>query len=251
MSNDEKRKLAAFDIEIAREIPEGAKDWKPYRPLGISCAAIQLSHDDPRGRTLFHQGRPQMAQDDCVLLVAELMSLVKDGYTLVTFNGLNFDFDILAEESGLVEECAMLARSHVDLMFIVVATRGHYLGLDTACKGMGVEGKLKEVQLASGEMLSGMDGARAPELWAAGEYDAVLDYLADDVRSTLELAEAIAEQRAICWTARSGRPNIVRVPKLYTVEECLALPEPDTSWMSDPPRREDFLAWTEDEIQMM
>jgi hypothetical protein len=28
------------------------------------------------------------------------------------------------------------------------------------------------------------------------------------------------------------------------VEQCLALPLPDTSWMTKPMRREDVLAWT-------
>ncbi|MBF9685024.1 hypothetical protein IAI30_11480, partial [Streptococcus pseudopneumoniae] len=33
-------KFAAFDIEIAKELPEGCKDWREFAPLGVSCAAI-------------------------------------------------------------------------------------------------------------------------------------------------------------------------------------------------------------------
>lgn len=29
----------AWDIEIAKTIPDGETDWKTHRPLGISCAA--------------------------------------------------------------------------------------------------------------------------------------------------------------------------------------------------------------------
>lgn len=32
-----------FDLEIAKEIPEGTKDWSALRPLGISCAATLCS----------------------------------------------------------------------------------------------------------------------------------------------------------------------------------------------------------------
>ena len=34
------RKYMAFDLEIAREIPEGG-DWQANSPLGISCAGIR------------------------------------------------------------------------------------------------------------------------------------------------------------------------------------------------------------------
>lgn len=33
-------KYLAFDIEITKILPEDEDDWKAYRPLGISCAAV-------------------------------------------------------------------------------------------------------------------------------------------------------------------------------------------------------------------
>ena len=33
------QKMLAFDIEIAKELPDDFDDFKSYRPLGISCAA--------------------------------------------------------------------------------------------------------------------------------------------------------------------------------------------------------------------
>ncbi len=35
----------AFDLEIARPLPEGGEDWKSIRPLGITCAAT-LTEDE-------------------------------------------------------------------------------------------------------------------------------------------------------------------------------------------------------------
>ena len=45
------RKYLAFDIEIAKPLPEGIDDWKSVRPLGISCAA---THSDDGATTTFH-----------------------------------------------------------------------------------------------------------------------------------------------------------------------------------------------------
>lgn len=33
--------LVAFDLEIAKTLPEGEVDLQQERPLGVSCAAIQ------------------------------------------------------------------------------------------------------------------------------------------------------------------------------------------------------------------
>ena len=39
-------KLAAFDIEIASQLPEFTSDWLSHEPLGISCAAVAKSPAD-------------------------------------------------------------------------------------------------------------------------------------------------------------------------------------------------------------
>lgn len=236
-------KFAAFDLEIMT--PVEGDDWKAQRPLGISCAAVALRSDSGELTHRFwgiFERQTALQQP----IVAALMELVHDGYTLVTWNGGAFDFDILAEESGLHAQCAELARNHIDLMAIVVAMRGHRLALDTAAQGMGIRGKMKSVTLRDGTILEGMDGAQAPALWQQGEYAAVWSYLREDVRVTLELAEAIEAQRVLRWTARSGKANVLRVPHLYTIDECLALWEalpPDNGWMTDPPDLRQMLGW--------
>lgn len=238
-------KLAAFDLEIAKELPPGETDWKAHRPLGISCADVAYYQHAVSGiaHRTWHHG-VQMSKNNCAVMVKRLTEMVQDGYTLVTHNGMSFDFDILAEESGLHDECVELAMNHVDMMFMVVAHRGWRLALDTAASGMGVKGKKKQVTLTTGEVLEDMSGARAPELWARGEYQAVLEYLKEDTRTTLELAQEIERRGYIRWRARSGRINRIST-RLLTVYECLKVPEPDTSWMSDPPTRAGMMAWME------
>jgi hypothetical protein len=233
-------KLAAFDLEIAAEIPDDVSDWTSYGPLGISCAAVAMSDVTP---VRFWSGIPQLTKAEATQLVADLSELRTEGYTLVTWNGCGFDFRVLAQESGLVEECGRLAMNHVDLMLLVTFTKGWYLSLQKALEGAGLSGKLKQVALSDGSILDGMDGAQAPRLWASGEHEAVLAYLEQDVAQLLELAHHAAARQEIRWISNAGNPQRVRFPRLLTVDECFNIPEPDTSWMSDPPSREQFVAW--------
>ena len=233
------RKYLAFDIEIAANIPEGATDWKEYRPLGITCAAILASDIDPSVWFGYGDGNgyaPRMAKHEVCDLVRFLSSSVADGYTILTWNGLSFDFDVLAEESGLHAECAELALHHVDMMFHVFCLRGHFLGLDKAAKGLGLSGKTE-----------GMSGDKAPKLWADGQFDTVLDYVAQDVRTTLDVALKVEEIGLVEWTSQKGRRNFIDIAQWLTVTEAQALPLPDTSWMTNPVSREKFMAWMKTE----
>lgn len=231
------RKFAAFDLEIAKELPPA----RPWHDLGITCAAVALS-DEPEPR-YFHAA-PRMSRAQCRELVAALQRVMADGYTLVTWNGAAFDFMILAEQADMPRECALLALAHVDLMAIVTFSRGYFLGLQKALAGAGIAGKKQEVVLNDGTRLYEMSGKRAPELWQAGEYNAVLSYLRQDVMPLLELTRLVAARREIRWTSSKGFPQALRVEKLYTVRECFALPLPDTSWMkNEPPSREKLIEW--------
>ena len=96
------RKYLAFDIETAKEIPGVDFNWKPHRPLGITCIATQsIECDEPR-HWLSHtsSGTPaaQMTQADVAAFVRYLSSAVTDGFVPLSWNGLAFDFDVIAEE---------------------------------------------------------------------------------------------------------------------------------------------------------
>ena len=138
---------------------------------------------------------------------------------------------------------AELALNHVDLMYNVVCVKGHYLGLSAASSGCGVVPKLKTVTLKDGSTLEDMNGAKAAELWSAGERNAVLTYLERDVLTTAQLAAFVRDTGFIRWISRKGRKNIARV-KLTPVTEALEnIPYPNTGWMSDPPDRREMIAW--------
>ncbi len=231
------RKYLAFDIETARIVPEVVSDLHAYRPLGICCAATAASDEqEPR---LWHgfadDGSPaaQMSRGEVAELVKFLSDRAQNGYTLVSWNGLAFDFDILAEESGLTDQCQELARSHVDMMFHVFCELGYPISLDRAGQGMRLPGKLDTVPQHL-----------APQYWAEGRTDEVLQYVAQDARLTLQLALACDQQRRLRWITHKGHPRECRLPRGWLpAERAMELPLPDTSWMSDPIPRSRFTAW--------
>lgn len=134
------RRYLSFDTETAR-ITDNESDWRSCRPLGIFCAAtLPADADQPR---LWHGGtdrsspKDRMSRKEAAKLVEYLTAQTEAGYTLLTWNGTEFDFDVLAEESHMLAECRCLAISHVDMMFDAFCRLGHSVGLDAAAKGDG------------------------------------------------------------------------------------------------------------------
>ena len=119
------RQYLAFDIETAKDVPGDDFNWRPHRPLGISCAATLASNGgEPllwHGKTRDGEPDKQMSQEDAQGLVQYLQKMVADGFRILTWNGLGFDFDILAEEFGTAASCRECALAHVDMCFMCFA----------------------------------------------------------------------------------------------------------------------------------
>ena len=230
------REYLAFDIEIVKALPDGLEDWKTQRPVGISCAATLTSGGE---LTVWYAHKldgsisERMERDDLSALLVYLEAAVENSFTILTWNGLGFDFDILAEESGSLERCKLLAINHVDMMFHVFCTLGYPLSLDRVAKGMGLPGKP-----------AGMTGALAPILWAQDRRKEVLEYVAQDVRTTLDVAQTAEQLHQLRWISKSGRSQSMPLPFGWmTIRDALQLPEPDTSWMRRAWSRKRFLEW--------
>ena len=236
-------RYVAFDIETSKVFQDETSDWKRHRPLGISCAATLTNDGEPR---LWHGAEQadgklsqQMAQAECLALAEHLLGLQSEGYLVITWNGLGFDFDILNEEcrGGIsLDRMRSAALAQVDMAFHMFCERGFMISLDAAAKGMGLAGKTE-----------GMRGDIAPVYWAQGraKQDEVLDYVTQDVRTTAQLYDRVSEQGELCWTSRTGRPSYWRPRgrRVLTAGEALKLPEPDNSWMSNPWPRSKFTGW--------
>ncbi|WP_138429824.1 ribonuclease H-like domain-containing protein [Fodinibius saliphilus] len=232
------RKYLAFDIETAKILPEDFDDLHAHRPLGISCAATWCADED-QPEVFFSSSSnrshaPKMSPQDLFAFIKHLEAKVDEGYTIVTHNGLGFDFDILGEESGQWKSCRNLARNHVDMMYHFFCGKGFPIGLNAAAKAIGIS-KPADV-----------DGSVAPQLWKDGEYKTVLDYVAQDCRLTLDVAEASEKNGQISWITRRGTKSSYPLPSGWlTVKEASELPLPDTSWMDNPWSRSKFTDWLE------
>jgi len=255
-------KLLAFDLEISRPFIEG--EWR-NKDLGISCVGFaSLTNDKRNAWTITddaaRHGNHAMKPEGLDLVLWTLARHQKDGYKILSWNGLGFDFPMLLEYVEQKELCKKVALAHYDLAFQMFCAKGFMIGLDTAAKGMGLSGKLE-----------GMKGEWAPLLWSgtddwqledqfmdvlgvanAGSIEAqeiVLKYVQQDAVTTLEVIEKVMRHRALSWESRSGRRCRWHLPigggiwSMRTVAECLALPEPDTSWMSEPRSRSDYAGW--------
>ncbi len=88
----------------------------------------------------------------------------------------------------------------------------------------------------------GMTGELAPVLWVEGKREEVLRYVAQDVRTTMEVAQVCESRGELRWVARSGKVRCMALGKGWLmVWEALELPLPDTSWMLEPWAREEFV----------
>ena len=231
------RKYLAFDIETAKDVPGEDFNWRPHRPLGISCAATLASDSNElrlwHGKTKDGSPSPRMTPADALGLVQHLLKMAEEGFTILTWNGLGFDFDILAEEAASAGICTQCALAHVDMMFHIVCSLGYPVALDKGAQGMGLPGKP-----------AGMSGIKAPKLWAEGRHKDVLDYVSQDVRMATQIAQTTEQRRRFEWITRKGTKSTLPLPKGWLiVSEALKLPEPDVSWMSNPIKRRDFTAW--------
>lgn len=226
----------SFDIETAKILPEKFGDLHAHRPLGITCAATWCT--DENSPELFYtetasgSPSPKMSFQDLGKLVNHLKSKTEAGYTILTHNGLGFDFDILAEESTQSGACRQLARQHVDMMFHFFCGKGFAISLNAAAQAIGTS------------KLAQMDGSKAPRLWSERQYEVVLDYIAQDCELTLKVAESSQKEGQINWITRRGSFSSFPIPEGWlTVEKARQLPLPDTSWMDDPWPRSKFTNW--------
>lgn len=243
-----RHKFVAFDVETTRS------EGPVVEPsdLQITCAATVTHESDVR---LWHAPRiaqgesygATMAPEHVKELFDYLYKLHEEGYQVISWNGLRFDWCVIAtnlEDPGLYAKCAAVAMDHIDIMFDVFCVKGFPVGLDAAAGGLGVGGKLE-----------GMSGSLAPDLWEQGgeQQELVLKYVRQDAILTAKVLLAIYRRGWFQWRARSGRVQQVALPmingRLMVVNEALKLAEPDTSWMDTPMTRESFYMWTLPEDQ--
>ena len=226
-----------FDIEIANIVDlKPGEDLDTYGPFDIACSAAV----DDRGTTRHWvskdaNGNPGGTLDR--VQAHEMLTWLRDqqraGVQVCAWNGLSFDvrwIGHVADDMRLAKEVAL---DLYDPMFQFMCQRGFPVALANVAEGLGI----RETKL--------MTGDQAPIEWARGNQQLVLDYVASDCRITECVVARIVEQHEIRWKTKKGTMSREPMPALRRVRDALKLPLPDTSWMSEPLRREKFYGWLE------
>lgn len=264
--------IVAFDLEIATPIV--GKDWEEQRPLGISCAAAVADN----GKKFVWNGSRKkdgilanrMSPAQVRAMVLSLENLAREGYKIVTWNGLGFDFDVVAEECrsrAWARRVAKLALDHIDPGFEMVCQRGFMIGLQKAADALRVQGKTKGMHgdlaplLWSGDLSTASDEQKASIIdlladapagskWAQ---ELCLEYVIQDAQATLNVYLELVNQKEVWWITAKGticrypwRPKMNGDHHLLTVQESMQIDIPDTSWMSDPRPRSEYFGWAKD-----
>lgn len=233
----ETERLVAFDLEIL-EGWEPEKDWRDCLPLQVSVAATStLGHDILWFSLDETQPAQAMSKGDLSGLLDYLVTMQGAGFTVVTWNGLGFDFallqTILPEYTKILVD---LALNHWDIMFQLWWTKGHPLSLQKAARGLEVGSKAG-------------NGSLAPGWWSSGQYAKVLRYVRQDARLTLNVARAVfaREVSGIPWISSRGFINFCHIPEAKTPLELLQDGSAVSRWLVEPHDAYKWTSWGEND----
>lgn len=247
-----------FDLEIAYPFPEDG--WDKASPLGISCASAYGSYpDDARVFTPNRKdGRyaDMMTSAEVCDMIDELILMNK---MIVTWNGLGFDFLLMAIEcvdEDYRRKVANIALNSIDPFFNMVCDLGYGIGLSKMAAALDVQGKLE-----------GMHGSLAPYVWTGisgapedlsslgvvpGTLEAqelCIEYVKQDAKATYDIYDALLAKGYVYWTTSKGsrsrypwKPK-TNIDRLLTVLEANSTPKPNTSWMDSPRTRSEYIGW--------
>lgn len=225
------KKFLSFDLEIAKTLPNDNDVWDAYRPFGISMACVvdqawhvtQWPESDSSLIVPYHK---QLTCREANEVADYLLERVSQGYKIMTWNGLGFDFRVLAEECSPDTEYARdlaalaLSEHHVDIGFAMVCDLGYMCSVQHACDGMGLPGKTE-----------GITGKMIPELWSSSilsEQERCLEYSRNDVCITSVLYQAIEHHQQLAYMTKAGRKQIWAYPPdngIMSVARALQLPD--------------------------
>jgi hypothetical protein len=174
-----------------------------------------------------------------------LFELYRDGWKLFAHNGTGFDWQLLARITGEWGMCAELCLKSYDICFQALAQYGYPIGiraLVNGCPQMTINGR--RIDLPDKEM----EGGDAPAEWLAGNYERVKEYVSGDALRLAGIIMRTAQRHNLIWKTKKGTISSKLFKKFLTVEDCLALPLPDLSWMTPDPAhspltREDVIKW--------
>jgi len=228
-------KLLSFDIEISDvfELAE-YEDMEKYAPFHISVAATAVHEGEERlWFSEDENGVPalNLTRQRAHELLEYLDKMQQEGFMVCAWNGLGFDLKWIGHQAEDMDLAARVALKSYDPMFQFFNQAGFPVALSTVAKAMGISQE------------KSMGGADAPKQWRAGKYQEVMEYVVGDCQMTNLIVRAIQEAGKIKWRTGKGKISSKSMPRLKPVEEVIADPGPDQSWMTEPLLKSKFCGW--------
>ena len=229
-------KLLSFDIEISDviAIKEG-KVFADYAPFHISVAATAIYQGEEKiwfSKDKENQPQLNMSTEVAQELLEYLETKQKEGFMICAWNGLQFDFKWLGYQAKNNDLAAKIALKSYDPMFQFFNQRGFPVGLAKVAETL----EIKQEKL--------MHGKDAPIKWRNGEYQLVMDYVLNDCQMTNQVILAINKAQEIKWITSKGNIASEKISSLKKVDQIIADPDPDQSWMDSPISKLKFYEWT-------
>jgi hypothetical protein len=228
-------RLLSFDIEISDVFELGpGEDLDKYAPFDISVASTVVHGGEERlWYSTDADDTPSLAitAQRAGELLHYLDEMQQSGTMVCAWNGLGFDLRWIGHAAGDTDLAARVALASYDPMFQFFNQRGFPVGLAKVAAAMNIEQ----------EKL--MDGADAPKRWREGRYEEVMAYVLGDSQITNKIVAGILERKEVSWITAKGVARSEPMPRLKTVAEVIADPEPDQSWMDTPMPRSKFFGW--------
>ena len=155
-----------------------------------------------------------------------------ESITIVSFNGLSFDFARLAAQctqtGKTVAATAMAALAvsgrHVDIMFAFLAAHGYYASMQSFAAELGLS-----------KTWSGAEAAESDDI------DAIKRYCEDDVTVLRQVHESAIRSNHLTRKSQAGRkmrwvlPPGVGPKSVAAVLADLKVAKPEQTWMTNPP----------------
>ena len=233
-------RLLSFDIEISDLFDLGpGEDMERYAPFHISVAATAVpGGEELHWLSMDDDVRPalNLTRERAHELLEYLDEKLNEGFALCAWNGLHFDMQWIGHHAGDMRLAAGIALKIYDPMFQFLNDQGYPVGLASVAAGPGIAQKKL------------MNGADAPKEWRAGNFELVKEYVLGDCQITNQVVRAIRDSGHIQWLNRNGERKSKPMKRLMTVEEIIAAPDPDQSWMDRPLRKSSFHHWVDEAL---
>ena len=186
-----KENYVVFDIETRKTAQEVEGGWNNIKDFGVAVAVCW--HNDLEVFTT-HVEEPT---DESGFWDIEALRSFLDQYPLiVSFNGINFDYEVL-RPYGLKPE--LLLPKSFDILAQLKKVLGHRVSLESVAQATLNKGKIA-------------DGLEAVRYWKEGKLDAVISYCKHDVELTRQIYEFI-QNNSFCYYLNFNR-EVVRTPML-------------------------------------